>query len=109
MSPNDSFRKEMTSGKWVKIRTGSLQTVWQERFTPLAMFNADVARGVIHTKEYQERMNALQTEYNARLQSLQYTGDVGKYHLFKNNPLAEEVQPEDKTEEVFPSATGTID
>jgi hypothetical protein len=41
--------------------------------------------------------------------TLEYTGDVGSYHLYKSNPLEEAVKPEDKTEEVFPSAIGTID
>ena len=35
-----------------------------DRFYPLATYNAEVSRGVIHTDEYRERMAALQSDFD---------------------------------------------
>ena len=40
---------------------------WEERFNALAVFNAEMARGVMHTAEYTEKMRVMQQEYDAKL------------------------------------------
>lgn len=37
---------------------------WDDRFMPLANYNGECLRGIVHTPEYDERMRALQAEYN---------------------------------------------
>lgn len=34
------------------------------KFFPLAEYNSEVARGLVHTKEHKRRMRALQEEFN---------------------------------------------
>jgi len=40
---------------------------WNVRYTPLAAYNSEVARGIIHTEKWQEKMKKLQTEYNKEM------------------------------------------
>lgn len=34
-----------------------------DKFEPLAIYNAEVSRGIVHTPEYRERMALLQLEF----------------------------------------------
>ena len=43
---------------------------WESRFDELATFNAEVSRGIQHTPEKRDRMAAMQSEYNVKLESL---------------------------------------
>ena len=38
-----------------------------EELHQLAVYNAEVARGLVHTQEWQERMKVLQQKYDNRL------------------------------------------
>jgi hypothetical protein len=35
------------------------------KYEPLAVYNAEVSRGIVHTPEYDAAMTALQREFNA--------------------------------------------
>ena len=41
---------------------------WDNKFTALAMYNAEISRGIVHTEEYCKKMAILQDEYDARIQ-----------------------------------------
>jgi len=41
--------------------------VWNDKFNALSVYNSEVARGIMHEKEYCEKMNALQIEYGVVL------------------------------------------
>lgn len=43
--------------------------LWKKEYNLLATYNSEVARGIIHTKEYVEKMKKLQKEYNKELHS----------------------------------------
>jgi len=47
-----------------------INKLWQDRFQPLAVYNGEVSRGVVHTAEYCAAMATLQAEYDARLQAM---------------------------------------
>jgi len=38
---------------------------WDDKYLPLSTYNGEVARGVLHTKEYKEKMKLLQKEFNS--------------------------------------------
>lgn len=40
--------------------------IWDDKFNQLAIYNAEVSRGIVHTADYAERMKALQAEYDAK-------------------------------------------
>ena len=40
---------------------------WSEKYVSLALYNAEVSRGIVHTPEYTAQMSALQREYDAEL------------------------------------------
>ena len=42
---------------------------WEERFNALAVFNAEMARGVMRTAEYTEKMRVMQQEYDEKLRT----------------------------------------
>lgn len=37
---------------------------WKFEYTKLAVYNAEVARGIVHTPEWKARMLTVQKEYN---------------------------------------------
>lgn len=43
------------------------ETSWEEKFQPLADYNSEVGRGIVHTKNYDEEMKKLQEEYNKKV------------------------------------------
>lgn len=36
---------------------------WDDKFLPLSTYNGEVARGILHTDEYKEKMKVMQAEY----------------------------------------------
>lgn len=40
---------------------------WDDKFNILAVYNAEVSRGILHTQEYYEKMHLLQEEYDTKL------------------------------------------
>lgn len=40
---------------------------WDDRFNALATYNAEIGRGIVHTKEHDEKMRHLQKEYDAKV------------------------------------------
>lgn len=42
---------------------------WDNKFQPLAIFNSEVSRGIVHSANYCMEMAVLQAEYNARLKA----------------------------------------
>lgn len=40
---------------------------WDDKYVPLAIFNSETARGLIHTEEWKLQMKKLQAEYDAAL------------------------------------------
>lgn len=47
----------------------SIPSFWDSKFDALATYNAEVARGIVHTEDYARRMMALQAEYDARMRA----------------------------------------
>ena len=41
--------------------------LWDPRFSVLATYNGEVARGIVHTEAWTKKMITLQEEYNAKL------------------------------------------
>jgi hypothetical protein len=48
-----------------------MEDIWESKFSALAMFNAEKARGIMHTREYIERMRVMQDEYDKKLSAWQ--------------------------------------
>lgn len=46
-----------------------MEGFWEERFSALAVFNAERARGIMHTAEYAEKMRAMQQEFDVKLRA----------------------------------------
>ena len=44
-----------------------MKNIWDKKFAPLAVYNDEIYKGIVHTHEYNERMKVLQKEYDARL------------------------------------------
>jgi hypothetical protein len=42
-----------------------------DRFERLAVYNAEVGRGIVHTEEYDKQMAALQRQWDAREHTLE--------------------------------------
>ena len=40
---------------------------WDEKYMPLAVYNSEVARGILHTEEYKKKMNELQDRYRSEV------------------------------------------
>ena len=40
---------------------------WKSEYEALARYNAEVGRGINHTKEWKEKMARLQADYDARI------------------------------------------
>ena len=36
---------------------------WNDKYLPLSTYNGEVARGILHTKEYKDKMQLLQDEF----------------------------------------------
>ena len=47
-----------------------LDDFWEERFGQLAAFNSEKARGLIHMKEWADKMDALQREYDSKMSAM---------------------------------------
>lgn len=43
--------------------------VWEPRFSGLATYNSEAARGIVHTKKWEEKMSALQKEYDEKMRT----------------------------------------
>ena len=55
------------------------ETVWELRFNALATYNAEVARGIIHTCSYEGQMHKLQVAYDDKLLEIsRKEGDYAK-------------------------------
>lgn len=37
---------------------------WDDRYLPLAVYNSEVERGIVHTDEWKQKMSKLQSEYD---------------------------------------------
>ena len=48
--------------------------LWEDRFGPLAIYNGEIGRGLVHTREYVKRMKILQKEYNMKMLKLYKIG-----------------------------------
>jgi hypothetical protein len=48
----------------------SILKKWDEKFSPLATYNSEVSRGILHSVEYSEKMRKLQKEYNELMESM---------------------------------------
>ena len=46
------------------------------RFQPLAVYNAEVARGIVHTREWDAKMAELQREFDEHAAEVQRTLDA---------------------------------
>ena len=45
----------------------AMKGIWEDRFEALAVYNAENARGIMHTEEYREKMKVMQDEYDRKL------------------------------------------
>ena len=45
-----------------------IAAIWHEKFQPLAIYNSEVARGVIHTQAWVNEMMILQEQYDDKIQ-----------------------------------------
>lgn len=48
---------------WLK-RSSRSGLSWRDEYYVLAKYNGEVARGIVHTKEWKERMKELQEQYD---------------------------------------------
>ena len=39
---------------------------WDDMFLPLSVYNAEVSRGILHTREYKEKMKVMQDDFIER-------------------------------------------
>lgn len=46
-----------------------MDSFWEAKFGPLAVFNTEKMRGIVHTAEYTETMNVMQEEYKVAVRS----------------------------------------
>jgi len=52
------------------LRRDPRKQLWEPRFDGLSTYNGEVARGIVHTPEWDLVMKRLQEEYNARMRRL---------------------------------------
>jgi len=55
-------RRSAADGRTVR------EVFWEERFNSLATYNSEVARGIVHTPEWIQKMADMQSDYNAKIQ-----------------------------------------
>lgn len=46
---------------------------WEVRFDALAAYNSEVARGIVHTPEWDQAMSRVQADYNAKMERMCHT------------------------------------
>lgn len=49
------------------FRRTKKEKFWKPKYDALAQYNAEVSRGISHTKEWKEKMAKLQADYDARM------------------------------------------
>ncbi len=59
---DEQQRAEAADGRTVR------EVFWEERFGSLATYNSEVARGIVHTPEWIQKMADMQSDYNAKIQ-----------------------------------------
>lgn len=52
--------------------------VWRQNYDLLATYNSEVARGIVHTKEYSEKMMAIQKEYDEAIVNIIKIKNIGE-------------------------------
>jgi len=61
------------AGKYIIIMENS---VWDKKYTALATYNAEVSRGIKHTKIWADKMRLLQQEYDQEIKDWAHKHNV---------------------------------
>lgn len=49
---------------------------WEDRFQVLADYNREVSHGIMHTKEWREKMRCLQQDYDEKTKQWSESGNL---------------------------------